>query len=636
MQTRRKKALAIICNISFLLFISSQLFATVLTYPLQSCFDKENLTTVTINQSGIDYNVPVRKFSSHGLVFYDYAHFSFSGPITIKVSNLGGNIISYKIQPNSYNMTGSVSGMDLTFTLEESRYIKVIINGSARPLFILADPLETVVPNASGTGIYNITSSPYNADSTGLTNTTTSIQNAINAANSAGGGTVYVPSGIYKITKLTAKSNVNIYLKGGAVLKRLSYAEGAISGDAQMIEVKNVSNVKIYGRGTIWCNAAAANNNLDPEHSTNVALVSGIRFTDNSTIIGVDGVIVSESATFSVASYSGSNNITIKNTKIMNYTDWHWNDGFDVPGGHNVDVSHCMYVGADDASCLKPLLGYPVHDIHYSDMVMQSEYASGFKSGADAGDKLYNVLAENYRVIYCARGVNFDHWYGAGDWGGNIIVRNFWIDEVIGAHTSTLSASKYQSCPIRLVISPGGDKASTGCGPIHDILLDNINYPTGPNDSYLMGNSATNNISNIEFRNCKFNGNAVTSALAGSFQEFGYLSNITYTEVAPNGLLSAKQDKSKLQVYPNPCDGKLTINYKSSDYLPISLKVYNLQGVLVKTLIEQKNLQLGIDGTIVWNAGSSVASGTYFVQMIAGNENLIKKVVLLNRNAGGK
>lgn len=46
----------------------------------------------------------------------------------------------------------------------------------------------------------DVTKPPYNADNTGVESATTAIQNAINAAGRAGGGTVYLPPGTYRIT----------------------------------------------------------------------------------------------------------------------------------------------------------------------------------------------------------------------------------------------------------------------------------------------------------------------------------------------------------------------------------------------------------------------------------------------------
>lgn len=83
---------------------------------------------------------------------------------------------------------------------------------------IAADPLETDIPASSGPGIYNVTAAPYNADKTGATITSGAIQQAIDAANQAGGGIVYIPAGVYKSSNLTLKSNVTFYLAGGAVI----------------------------------------------------------------------------------------------------------------------------------------------------------------------------------------------------------------------------------------------------------------------------------------------------------------------------------------------------------------------------------------------------------------------------------
>src|SRR6266699_2413418 len=69
----------------------------------------------------------------------------------------------------------------------------------------------------------------YNADNTGTTDTTTAIQNAINAAQAAGGGTVYFPPGTYLISSTLTVSSDNMQLVGagwGAQIK----ASGGITG----------------------------------------------------------------------------------------------------------------------------------------------------------------------------------------------------------------------------------------------------------------------------------------------------------------------------------------------------------------------------------------------------------------------
>ena len=63
--------------------------------------------------------------------------------------------------------------------------------------------------------IFNV--KDYGAKGDEITNDTTAIQNAINAASSAGGGTVYLPPGIYRISStLTLPANVNFIGSGRA------------------------------------------------------------------------------------------------------------------------------------------------------------------------------------------------------------------------------------------------------------------------------------------------------------------------------------------------------------------------------------------------------------------------------------
>jgi hypothetical protein len=81
---------------------------------------------------------------------------------------------------------------------------------------------EQSLPTVAGP-LFNVTQPPYNADKTGVTNATTAIQTAINAAQSAGGGVVYLPAGLYSINPQGANSYAlqinfsNVILRGAGV-----------------------------------------------------------------------------------------------------------------------------------------------------------------------------------------------------------------------------------------------------------------------------------------------------------------------------------------------------------------------------------------------------------------------------------
>src|SRR5262245_20897951 len=87
------------------------------------------------------------------------------------------------------------------------------------------------VAEAATVAQYNVQSAPYEARGDGTTDDTRAIQEAIEAANRAGGGTVYFPAGTYAITRtLTLYSR--IYLVGAGV-------------DATHIQLKPESNADL-------------------------------------------------------------------------------------------------------------------------------------------------------------------------------------------------------------------------------------------------------------------------------------------------------------------------------------------------------------------------------------------------------
>jgi len=106
----------------------------------------------------------------------------------------------------------------------------------------------------------------YGAVGDGTANDAPAINKTIDAANAAGGGTVFLPSGIYTAGSVHLKSNVTLALDKGAVLKAIPgvmdswepnpHDKGLMDSayyhwEASLIWGKNLENVKIYGPGTL-------------------------------------------------------------------------------------------------------------------------------------------------------------------------------------------------------------------------------------------------------------------------------------------------------------------------------------------------------------------------------------------------
>ena len=223
----------------------------------------------SIYQRSPDYELTVngQKIDVVDYPSYDYAHFSMgTGTATISVRKLNNtNIGAYTISPRKLGLQGSVSGPTLTFTIPQDEYLIVKLDGRA-DLVIAADPAETDRPASSGPRIHNVIQ--YGADGTGSAMSTSAVQGAVDAATAAGGGTVYVPAGVYKVGNVVLKSNVSLYLEPGAVFRFTGNPADYTKNwhkDSQNRDITwwistafGSSNIRVYGRGTLDSDGAAA------------------------------------------------------------------------------------------------------------------------------------------------------------------------------------------------------------------------------------------------------------------------------------------------------------------------------------------------------------------------------------------
>jgi len=122
-----------------------------------------------------------------------------------------------------------------------------------------------------------------------------------------------------------------------------------------------------------------------------------------------------------------------------------------------------------------------------------------------------------------------------------------------------------------------------------------------------------------------------------------FFNRINYTETA----VEDHQDKESLpanfvlyQNYPNPFNPVTRIQYtvgsrqtKAADgsFIPITLKIYNVLGQLVRTLVDEEKLA-GVY-QIIWDGRDEkrmeLSSGIYFYQLKVRDETVTKKMVLL-------
>ena len=104
----------------------------------------------------------------------------------------------------------------------------------------------------------------------------------------------------------------------------------------------------------------------------------------------------------------------------------------------------------------------------------------------------------------------------------------------------------------------------------------------------------------------------------------------SYVEEAKSDLVP---DELSLRQYPNPfqAQGQTTIEYSLPEQTEVSVKVYDVLGRRVRTLVSEETQRSGVH-TLQWNArdkqGQAVASGVYFARLDAGQTRSIKVVVV--------
>jgi hypothetical protein len=82
------------------------------------------------------------------------------------------------------------------------------------------------------------------------------------------------------------------------------------------------------------------------------------------------------------------------------------------------------------------------------------------------------------------------------------------------------------------------------------------------------------------------------------------------------------------QNYPSPFNPITTIEFSIPDDSPTTLKVYNMLGQEVATLVDGQSLSSGLVHRVTFN-GSQQSSGTYYYVLKSGKFSAVKKMILL-------
>ncbi len=421
--------------------------AKPVVYERQDCYAASDVVTMKVN--GVD--VPVIKFLNN----YDHTQFSFPFPekATIELT-FKEDIETYSVSPLAKNIEATPNGKTLTFSITESTYMIVKVNG-VKEIVVVADDVETDVPNATGDGIYNLVAD-YGADPTGNESVVEKLQKAIDDA-AANGGITYVPSGLYKLDgNIELPSNTKLYMEGGAVIRCTPKPENFVChAEKNIIYMQSFSyvkrhttwvfrtalgadNVKIYGRGTFDGNGSAL---YTGTISNGEGWANTIFYIRQCTNFIMDGVTVKDSSYWTVETKL-CENMEFTNLKVLcDFDNMTENDAIDVCESRHVLVKHMFAISEDDTYSTKTYTAsgkiyasahkadgtkvrdeaetdvyntYELDDVTFDDCFGWTHCAT-FKVGDGSNFTQSNVTFKNSYSYKCMQALKISHAYGGAD-----------------------------------------------------------------------------------------------------------------------------------------------------------------------------------------------------------------------------
>lgn len=212
------------------------------------------------------------------------------------------------------------------------------------------------------TGVYNIRD--FNAKGDGKTLDTKAVQAAIDTCSKNGGGTVFVPPGVFVIGTVELKSDITLYLSSGSTIMGTTdgkeYHEvNAIplkgdttlnDGNWALLYAVNARNISIEGHGTIDGQGAAFKKRADGSIAPNLLVDESRPY--HFLAYKCLGINVRDISLVNCAYHSiriiQSERINLNSIYINNRVNVN-NDGFHFISCKNVSISDCTLICQDDA-----------------------------------------------------------------------------------------------------------------------------------------------------------------------------------------------------------------------------------------------------------------------------------------------
>ena len=258
---------------------------------------------------------------------------------------------------------------DYTASVRSMTLKKWVTNFEAHTDRKRLDTLEELTQEAlAKVGTYNVRH--FGAVADGKSNDANAINRTIATCNAAGGGTVFVPSGVYATSSIHLKSDVTLALDAGATFKALPDA------DAVLLIGENLENVNIYGPGTL---NGTGNNGITLRHCKNVKIRNlNVHNGGNAAVFvtDCDGVLVDniDIRTDQVGlTLSECRNVIVSDCRIDAVQRVYGRpvgggDAIKARASENIIVQNCFLVSGGDALASDPETTRSSHTIRFENV----------------------------------------------------------------------------------------------------------------------------------------------------------------------------------------------------------------------------------------------------------------------------
>jgi len=328
------------------------------------------------------------------------------------------------------------------------------------------------------------------------------IQEAIEACHAAGGGVAYVPPGEYVTGSLVLRSNVTLYLEGGATLRgsteRSDYATGTrddhrydwTAGEC-LIYAENASHVSVRGRGVIDGNGPAFWTWNGRHWVADKWRPSMMQFLGCDHVL-VEDVMLRNSPGWTLHP-TDCDGVTIRGVTIRNgMREKHGpnTDGIDIDACRHVRISDCDIQSGDDSIVIK--ITDRAHrervsrDIVVTNCVLATD-ASGLKIGSESCGEFRNITFSNCTISEAGDGIGL--WVQDGGVVDGWLVSNVTMTLREGGQPFYVWSSK------RTPETPRW-------GTVRNVVFSNI-VATGDGAAFLMG-PPEQPIENVTLDNVRF------------------------------------------------------------------------------------------------------------------------------------